>query len=142
MAFARQLNTLHLQSLKWVLVLKNLPLKCMQVTHKQTRASSGEEQQAELVPAWRSRRSPCESALRHRPAAQYPDTSPYQQRPDVQAARYTATGSPCCSPQRSQHPYQHSSSSMDVLCKDMQQLDAQIADLDLNLASASHRLHR
>lgn len=40
---------------------------------------------------------------------------------------------------RQPNPHRYTS-SMDLLCRDMQQLDAEIADLDLNLAAAGHKL--
>lgn len=92
-----------------------------------------------MVPASYPQRSPCKSALRQRPAAQCYADSPGQQRADVQTMQWHAAIDRCSS-LRPQRLHQHSS-SMDMLCRDMQQLDAQIADLDLNLVSASRRLH-
>ena len=111
-------------------------LACLQVTHKHDRSQSGND---DLVPASYPQRSPCKSALRQRPAAQCRADSPGQQRADVQTTQWHAAIDSCSS-LRPQRLHQHSS-SMDTLCRDMQQLDAQIADLDLNLVSASRRLH-
>ncbi|DBA86452.1 TPA: hypothetical protein ACH3X2_005436 [Trebouxia sp. C0005] len=106
------------------------------VTHKHDRSQPGND---DMVPASYPQRSPCKSALRQRPAAQCYADSPGQQRADVQTMQWHAAIDRCSS-LRPQRLHQHSS-SMDMLCRDMQQLDAQIADLDLNLVSASRRLH-
>ena len=111
---------------------------CTQVTYKHDKPSFRETQMDDLVPVRHPQSSHCNSVLQQQPVAHHHD-SPYRSRPEAHSTQhYIAASHVCCSPSRSQH--QHSN-SMDVLCKDLQQLDAQIADLDTNLASASHRLH-
>ncbi|KAL3162091.1 hypothetical protein ABBQ38_009157 [Trebouxia sp. C0009 RCD-2024] len=114
------------------------------VTHKHTGSHSGSADCPDdldaLVPAWHPSSSPRKSALRQR-------SSWHQGHLGTDASfsqPCSFARNACRSPHRQQ---QHRCSqpqhyaSMDMLCRDMQQLDAQIADLDVNLATASHRLH-
>lgn len=109
------------------------------VTYKRTgphsRSADCPDDLDALVPAWPPSSSPTKSALRQPPLG-------YQ-------GRETSFSQPCsfahnaCDSHSPHRQRQHQRyASMDMLCRDMQQLDAQIADLDVNLASASHRLHR
>ena len=124
----------------WTLLVYLNNLLNMQVTHKHTDAHSRAVDLDALVPAWHPPSSPSKSALRQQPSWQrghYSTDASLSQRCSL-------AHNAGLSPQRSRqcHDSQHQQyASMDMLCRDMQQLDAQIADLDENLASASHRLH-
>ena len=108
---------------------------CNQVTRSTGRAEREDTSAHDLVPARHAHGSPCKATLRHE-SVQRGSNSLHCHNADIPIPQRQGRG--LYSPSRSCHAH---SSSMDVLCRDMQQLDAQIADLDLNLASASHRLH-
>ena len=103
----------------------------LQVTRTHDRADLDCAPGHDLLPAWHLHSSPLKSALRQWAAC---DNNFYGHKQDASVLQQYHSHSPA------QHQYRQSS-SMDMLCRDMQQLDAQIADLDLNLATASHRLH-
>ena len=115
----------------------------MQVSHKQSKAHIGSvvADVDALLPAWYMPRSPSQSALRQQSLHQH--CHPGLDSSVCQLYSSDAAGNGQCSFRKSWQQKgarnQHCS-SMDTLCKDMQQLDAQIADLDLNLASASRSL--
>lgn len=123
----------------WKLLVYINDLLNVQVTHKHTDAHSNSvgcpHDLDALVPAWHPPSSPSKSARKQHPSWQQGTDACLSQR----CSFALDTG-----PQRSRRcqgrQHQHFA-SMDMLCRDMQQLDAQIADLDENLASASHRLH-
>ena len=116
----------------------------LQVTHKHTgpysRSLDCSDDLEALVPAWHPASSPSKSALRQRPSWQRG-----QQDDDASLSQHCSlAGNAGLSPQRLRQRRDSQCqqyASVDMLCRDMQQLDAQIANLDVNLASASHRLH-
>ena len=129
----------------WTLQGEHVYLLDLQVTHKHIGPHPGSADCSDdldgLVPAWQPASSPSKSALRQRPSWHHgrrATDAPFTQRCSVS---HNAGLSPQRPRQRQGSQYQPYA-SMDMLCRDMQQLDAQIADLDVNLASASHRVHR